>query len=105
MNIQVRGGGVRCRSCQLNPTSHGNPVKLHCGSCRVEFCRQLAANNMDNNSPYSAPAGATGILPLPGKSLIGFLAAMMAVLIIAVLSFQSLQSTSTMAKSLSQVHR
>jgi CheY-like chemotaxis protein/signal transduction histidine kinase/CHASE3 domain sensor protein len=57
---------------------------------------------MDNNSLLPDAAGATGIIPLPAKSLIGFLSAVLAVIIIAALSFQSLQRTAATANNLAQ---
>jgi CheY-like chemotaxis protein/signal transduction histidine kinase/CHASE3 domain sensor protein len=57
---------------------------------------------MHNDSPTLHPAGAAGILPLPGKALTGFLSAVVAVVIIAVLSYQSVQGTAASAKNLAQ---
>jgi CheY-like chemotaxis protein/signal transduction histidine kinase len=57
---------------------------------------------MDNNSLLPDPAGATGIIPLPGKSLIGFLSAVVAVIVIAALSFQSLRDTAATERNLAQ---
>ena len=57
---------------------------------------------MDNSSSLPDPAGATGIIPLPPKSLIGFISAVLAVVIISILSYQSLQGTAATERSLAQ---
>jgi CheY-like chemotaxis protein/CHASE3 domain sensor protein len=57
---------------------------------------------MNNDSPTPYPAGIAGILPLPGKTLVGFLFAVVAVVVIAMLSYQSLQGTAASARNLSQ---
>ncbi len=55
---------------------------------------------MDYDSPTPRPADTAGILPLPSKTLIGLLSAVMAVVIIALLSYQSLQGTAASANKL-----
>jgi CheY-like chemotaxis protein/signal transduction histidine kinase/CHASE3 domain sensor protein len=55
-----------------------------------------------NNSSKSSIGAVRSSLPLPPKTLIGFLLAVTAVAIIAVLSYQSLQSTAASSASLTQ---
>ncbi|HEY2779776.1 MAG TPA: response regulator [Steroidobacteraceae bacterium] len=58
---------------------------------------------MDSNNTSKSSFGARRDgLPLPPKTLIGFLLAVIAVVIIALLSYQSLQQTSTTAADLTQ---
>jgi CheY-like chemotaxis protein/signal transduction histidine kinase len=58
---------------------------------------------MDYNNASEGSIGAVrSRLPLPPKTLIGFLLAVVAVAIIALLSYQSLQTTTTTAASLTQ---
>jgi CHASE3 domain sensor protein len=55
-----------------------------------------------NDSSESSIGAARSSLPLPPKTLIGFLLAVVAVAIIALLSYQSLQATAASAANLSQ---
>ncbi|HEX3602517.1 MAG TPA: CHASE3 domain-containing protein, partial [Steroidobacteraceae bacterium] len=55
-----------------------------------------------NNASKSSFGARRGGLPLPPKTLIGFLLAVVAAVIIALLSFQSLQQTSSTAADLTQ---
>src|ERR1700683_2171981 len=55
-----------------------------------------------NNSSKSSIGAARSNLPLPSKTLIGFLLAVAAVAIIALLSYQSLQTTTATAANLTQ---
>jgi signal transduction histidine kinase/CheY-like chemotaxis protein/CHASE3 domain sensor protein len=55
-----------------------------------------------NNSSKSSIGAARSNLPLPPKTLIGFMLAVAAVAIIALLSYQSLQTTTTTAANLTQ---
>ena len=55
-----------------------------------------------NNSATSSIGAVRSSLPLPPKTLIGFLLAVVAVAIIALLSYQSLQATTATAASLTQ---
>jgi CheY-like chemotaxis protein/signal transduction histidine kinase len=58
---------------------------------------------MDQSTPSLGSIGAVrSSMPLPAKSLIGFLLAVLAVVIIALLSYQSLQATTNTARSLAQ---
>jgi CheY-like chemotaxis protein/signal transduction histidine kinase/CHASE3 domain sensor protein len=58
---------------------------------------------MDNNNSSTSSIGAVrSSLPLPPKTLIGFLLAVVAVAIIALLSYQSLQTTTATAANLTQ---
>jgi CheY-like chemotaxis protein/signal transduction histidine kinase/CHASE3 domain sensor protein len=58
---------------------------------------------MDQNNPLPSSIGASrSSMPLPLKTLIGFLLAVLAVVIIALLSYQSLQSTTGTAQNLTQ---
>jgi CheY-like chemotaxis protein/signal transduction histidine kinase/CHASE3 domain sensor protein len=58
---------------------------------------------MDQSNPSLGSIGAVrSSMPLPAKSLIGFLLAVLAVVIIALLSYQSLQATTNTARSLAQ---
>jgi CheY-like chemotaxis protein/signal transduction histidine kinase/CHASE3 domain sensor protein len=55
-----------------------------------------------NNSSTSSTGAVRSSLPLPPKTLIGFLLAVVAVAIIAMLSYQSLQTTTATAANLTQ---
>jgi CheY-like chemotaxis protein/signal transduction histidine kinase/CHASE3 domain sensor protein len=55
-----------------------------------------------NNSSKSSSGAVRSSLPLPPKTLIGFLLAVVAVAIIALLSYQSLQATTATATNLTQ---
>ncbi len=55
-----------------------------------------------DNSSKSSTGAVRSRLPLPPKTLIGFLLAVLAVAIIALLSYQSLQTTTTTATNLTQ---
>src|SRR5271169_6684084 len=55
-----------------------------------------------NNTSTSSIGAARSSLPLPPKTLMGFLLAVLAVAIIALLSYQSLQSTTATAANLTQ---
>ena len=55
-----------------------------------------------NNSSTSSSGAVRSSLPLPPKTLIGFLLAVVAVAIIALLSYQSLQATTATAANLTQ---
>ena len=58
---------------------------------------------MDPNTPSRSSTGVLrGGLPLPPKTLIGFLLAVVAVVIIALLSYQSLQQTMSSGANLTQ---
>jgi signal transduction histidine kinase/CheY-like chemotaxis protein/CHASE3 domain sensor protein len=55
-----------------------------------------------NNTSISSPGAVRSSLPLPPKTMIGFLLAVCAVAIIALLSYQSLQSTAASSANLRQ---
>jgi CheY-like chemotaxis protein/signal transduction histidine kinase/CHASE3 domain sensor protein len=58
---------------------------------------------MDSNNISQSSTGATrSALPLPAKTLVGFLLAVVAVVIVALLSYQSLQSSTLSARNLTQ---
>jgi CheY-like chemotaxis protein/CHASE3 domain sensor protein len=58
---------------------------------------------MDQSNPLPSSIGATrSAMPLPLKTLMGFLLAVVAVVLIALLSYQSLQTTTNTARSLTQ---
>src|ERR1700733_1728333 len=58
---------------------------------------------MDQINPLPGSIGAVrSSMPLPAKTLIGFLLAVVAVVLIALLSYQSLQTTTNTARSLTQ---
>jgi CheY-like chemotaxis protein/CHASE3 domain sensor protein len=54
----------------------------------------------NNTTPQSSPGPALSALPLPLKSLAGFLLAVVAVVIVAALSYQSLQATIASSRNL-----
>jgi CheY-like chemotaxis protein/CHASE3 domain sensor protein len=58
---------------------------------------------MVQETPAQNPAGAVGsLMPLPARTLLGFLLAVLAVVIIALLSFQSQRGTATTSLNLAQ---
>src|SRR5450432_1170435 len=70
---------------------------------RVDFSHSHSSTAMDSTVSSRSSIGAVrSSLPLPPRTLIGFLLAVVAVVIIALLSYQSLQATTGTAANLTQ---